>query len=80
MDPRSRRVAVTGLGVVAPCGLGKEAFWKGLLGPGVTWGRSTEMETWDPSPWYSTPKEARRGRPRRAVRRRRRHRGARAGG
>ena len=60
MHPRSRRVAVTGLGVVAPCGLGKEAFWKGLLGPGVTWGRSTEMETWDPSPWYSTPKEARR--------------------
>jgi 3-oxoacyl-[acyl-carrier-protein] synthase II len=60
MHPRSRRVAVTGLGVVAPCGLGKEAFWKGLLGPGVTWGRSTEMETWDPSPWYGTPKEARR--------------------
>ncbi len=60
MDPRSRRVAVTGLGVVAPCGLGKEAFWKGLLGPGVTWGRSTEMEEWDPSPWYATPKESRR--------------------
>jgi 3-oxoacyl-[acyl-carrier-protein] synthase II len=60
MHPRSRRVAVTGLGVVAPCGLGKEAFWKGLLGPGVTWGRSTEMETWNPSPWYGTPKEARR--------------------
>ena len=60
MDPRSRRVAVTGLGVLAPCGLGKEAFWKGLLGPGVTWGRSTEMEAWDPSPWYATPKESRR--------------------
>jgi 3-oxoacyl-[acyl-carrier-protein] synthase II len=60
MDPRSRRVAVTGLGVLAPCGLGKAAFWKGLLGPGVTWGRSTEMEAWDPSPWYATPKESRR--------------------
>jgi 3-oxoacyl-[acyl-carrier-protein] synthase II len=60
MHPRSRRVAVTGLGVLAPCGLGKEAFWKGLLGPGVTWGRSTEMETWDPAPWYATTKESRR--------------------
>jgi 3-oxoacyl-[acyl-carrier-protein] synthase II len=60
MEPRSRRVAVTGLGVVAPCGIGADGFWKGLLGPGVTWSRSTEIETWDPSPWYPTPKEARR--------------------
>ena len=29
MEPRGRRVAVTGLGVVAPCGLGAEAFWDG---------------------------------------------------
>ena len=28
-----RRVAVVGLGVVAPCGVGKDAFWQGLLGP-----------------------------------------------
>jgi 3-oxoacyl-[acyl-carrier-protein] synthase II len=28
-----RRVAITGLGVVAPCGIGVEAFWSGLLGP-----------------------------------------------
>ncbi|MHB8505268.1 MAG: beta-ketoacyl-[acyl-carrier-protein] synthase family protein [Acidimicrobiales bacterium] len=28
-----RRVAVTGLGVVAPCGIGRDAFWAGLLGP-----------------------------------------------
>lgn len=28
-----RRVAVTGVGVVAPCGIGREAFWAGLLGP-----------------------------------------------
>jgi 3-oxoacyl-[acyl-carrier-protein] synthase II len=60
MEPRGRRVAVTGLGVVAPCGIGADGFWKGLLGPGVTWGRSTEIETWDPTPWYATPKEARR--------------------
>lgn len=30
---RGRRVAVTGLGVVACCGVGKDAFWQGLLGP-----------------------------------------------
>ena len=34
MKGQGRRVAVTGLGVVAPCGLGKDAFWSGLLGPG----------------------------------------------
>jgi 3-oxoacyl-[acyl-carrier-protein] synthase II len=28
-----RRVVVTGIGVVATCGIGKEAFWAGLLGP-----------------------------------------------
>ena len=28
-----RRVAVTGVGVVAPCGIGRDAFWSGLLGP-----------------------------------------------
>ena len=28
-----RRVVVTGVGVVAPCGTGREAFWSGLLGP-----------------------------------------------
>jgi 3-oxoacyl-[acyl-carrier-protein] synthase II len=60
MQPRSRRVAVTGLGVVAPCGIGADEFWNGLLGPGITSGRSTEIESWDPSPWYSTPKESRR--------------------
>ncbi|MEY3071494.1 MAG: hypothetical protein RL473_1601, partial [Actinomycetota bacterium] len=24
-----RRVAITGLGVVAPCGIGQESFWSG---------------------------------------------------
>ena len=36
MQGAGHRVAVTGYGVVAPCGVGKQAFWKGLLGPGVT--------------------------------------------
>lgn len=55
-----RRVAVTGLGVVAPCGIGREAYWKGLLGPGISGRRSVELEDWDPSPWFASPKEARR--------------------
>ncbi|MEE8164476.1 MAG: beta-ketoacyl synthase N-terminal-like domain-containing protein, partial [Myxococcota bacterium] len=28
-----RRVAVTGIGVVSPVGIGREAFWDGLLAP-----------------------------------------------
>jgi 3-oxoacyl-[acyl-carrier-protein] synthase II len=55
-----RRVAITGFGVVAPCGLGKEAFWKGLLGPGATGGPNTHLADWDPSPWFDSPKDARR--------------------
>jgi 3-oxoacyl-[acyl-carrier-protein] synthase II len=54
------RVAVTGYGVVAPCGIGKEAYWKGLLGPGVTGTKSVEIADWDPPPWFDNPKEARR--------------------
>jgi 3-oxoacyl-[acyl-carrier-protein] synthase II len=55
-----RRVAITGLGVLAPCGVGREAFWQGLLGPGTTGGASTSLADWDPSPWYENTKEARR--------------------
>jgi 3-oxoacyl-[acyl-carrier-protein] synthase II len=55
-----RRVAITGYGVVAPCGVGKEAFWRGLLGPGTSGGTSTRLPDWDPSPWFESPKEARR--------------------
>ena len=61
MQGHGRRVAITGLGVVAPCGLGKEAFWNGLLGPGLDGvGRLTAIEEWDSSPYYESPKVARR--------------------
>lgn len=60
MDGRGRRVAVTGLGVVAPCGIGKQAFWDGLLGPGHTGGKTTSIADWDPLPWFDNPKDARR--------------------
>lgn len=53
-----RRVAVTGVGVVAPCGIGVEAFWQGLLGPAPEGLR--RIEDWDPLPWFDNPKEARR--------------------
>jgi 3-oxoacyl-[acyl-carrier-protein] synthase II len=54
---RGRRVAVTGIGVVAPCGTGSKAFWEGLLGEPATGTR--QLEDWDPSPWFG-PKDARR--------------------
>ena len=57
-----RRVAVTGLGVVAPCGVGRDAFWSGLLGPGLSGGRTTAIADWDPTPYFANPKEARRER------------------
>jgi 3-oxoacyl-[acyl-carrier-protein] synthase II len=61
MQGRGRRVAITGLGVVAPCGIGKEAYWSGLLGPGLTnVGRATEITDWDPTPYYDSPKDSRR--------------------
>ena len=57
---QGRRVAITGYGVVAPCGLGKSAFWQGLNGPGITSGRTIEIADWDPSPYFANPKESRR--------------------
>jgi 3-oxoacyl-[acyl-carrier-protein] synthase II len=61
MQGQGRRIAITGFGVVAPCGLGKEAYWAGLLGPGLDGiGRSVEIQEWDSSPYYASPKEARR--------------------
>ncbi len=54
-----RRVAVTGLGVVAHCGIGVEAFWKGLLHslPGDV---SRRIEAFDPLPYFENGKDARR--------------------
>jgi 3-oxoacyl-[acyl-carrier-protein] synthase II len=60
MQGAGHRIAITGYGVVAPCGVGKEAFWKGLLGPGFTGSRSIELQDWDPLPYFDSPKDARR--------------------
>jgi 3-oxoacyl-[acyl-carrier-protein] synthase II len=39
-----RRVVVTGVGVVAPCGIGRDAFWSGLMGPAPTGPRRVSEE------------------------------------
>lgn len=57
----SETVAVTGLGVVAPCGIGREAFWEGLLREPADGDR--RIVDWDPSPWFDNPKDARRADP-----------------
>ncbi len=54
-------VAVTGIGVVAPCGVGKDAFWRGLLTEPSAGDR--RVPNWDPQPWFNNPKEARRADP-----------------
>jgi 3-oxoacyl-[acyl-carrier-protein] synthase II len=49
---------VTGLGVVAPCGIGSEAYWQGLLSPAPVGGR--RVEDFEPAPYFQSPKDARR--------------------
>ncbi len=53
----SRRVAVTGLGVVSCCGIGKDAFFAGLSGPAP--GGEHRVQGFDSSLWFDA-KEARR--------------------
>jgi 3-oxoacyl-[acyl-carrier-protein] synthase II len=54
-----RRVVVTGLGVVAHCGVGRDAFWDGLLHSQPE-DQSRRIETFDPSPVLDNPKDLRR--------------------
>ncbi len=60
MQGAGHRVAITGYGVLAPCGIGKQAFWQGLLGAGIRGAKTVEIADWDPQPYFANPKEARR--------------------
>ena len=53
-----RRVVVTGIGVVASCGIGRDAFWRGLLSTPPEGER--RVHDFDPSLYFANPKEARR--------------------
>ncbi len=53
-----RRVAVTGIGVVAPCGVGTEAFFEGLCSPAPVGER--RVTDFDAAAYFDNPKEARR--------------------
>jgi 3-oxoacyl-[acyl-carrier-protein] synthase II len=60
MDGRAgRRVVVTGIGVVAACGIGREAFWEGLSRPAPP-GKTLPVDGFDPAPFFDSPKDARR--------------------
>ena len=53
-----RRVAVTGMGVLAWPGFGRDAFWQGLLKAPPEGKRV--LDHFDPQPWFDSPKDARR--------------------
>ncbi|MGH9124358.1 MAG: beta-ketoacyl-[acyl-carrier-protein] synthase family protein [Acidimicrobiales bacterium] len=52
-----RRVAITGIGVIASCGSGKEAFWEGLLA--VPEDGTRQVKDFDGTPYFGA-KEVRR--------------------
>ena len=56
-----RRVAVTGVGVVAPCGIGADAFFEGLCSPAPVGTR--RVSGFEPGDYFENPKEARRADP-----------------
>ncbi|MCL4312963.1 MAG: beta-ketoacyl-ACP synthase II [Actinobacteria bacterium] len=56
-NSQSTRVVITGLGVVATCGIGKDAFFDGLCSPAPSGPR--RVNDFDPSQWFG-PKEVRR--------------------
>jgi 3-oxoacyl-[acyl-carrier-protein] synthase II len=60
MQGAGHRVAIVGYGVLGACGVGKDAFWAGLNGPGLQGGIDAKIPDWDPLPWFDSPKDARR--------------------
>ncbi|MGH9074241.1 MAG: beta-ketoacyl-[acyl-carrier-protein] synthase family protein [Acidimicrobiales bacterium] len=56
--PQGRRVAVTGIGVVANAGIGPDAFWEGLCHPTVADERERPVADFDGTTYFG-PKEIR---------------------
>jgi 3-oxoacyl-[acyl-carrier-protein] synthase II len=54
---QGRRVVITGLGVLACCGMGLDDFWDGLNRPGME--GEHRVTAFDPTAWFG-PKEVRR--------------------
>jgi len=54
----ARRVAITGVGVVSPVGIGRAAFWQGLQAPQPEGER--RAHDFDPASSYDNPKQIRR--------------------
>jgi 3-oxoacyl-[acyl-carrier-protein] synthase II len=59
MQAEKRRVAITGAGVVSPVGIGREAFWQGLLSPQPE-NPERRASDFDPTTCYDDPKQIRR--------------------
>ncbi|HSH22913.1 MAG TPA: beta-ketoacyl-[acyl-carrier-protein] synthase family protein [Acidimicrobiales bacterium] len=57
MSPRT--AAITGIGVVATCGIGLDAFWEGLATDPGPRSQPLRIDAFDPTTWFG-PKEVRR--------------------
>jgi len=55
---RLRRIAVTGLGIVSPVGVGQQDFWQGLISPQTP--GQTRSANFDPTTCYADSKAIRR--------------------
>lgn len=55
---RPRRAVITGIGVLGPCGSGRDAYWEGLLRPQPEGER--RVHDFDPEVVFENPKEAKR--------------------
>ncbi|MEJ7846144.1 MAG: beta-ketoacyl-[acyl-carrier-protein] synthase family protein [Acidimicrobiales bacterium] len=53
-SPAGPAVAVTGVGVLAPCGIGRDAFWSGLHRPAPDGTTRRRLADFDPAGWFDS--------------------------